>query len=74
MSVLLGATGSIIGGVVANEFGSGDVFENNLLGSLLAITASIALVVIGERMGTAPSPIRRPPMTPTFEPKAEAKR
>jgi uncharacterized membrane protein YeaQ/YmgE (transglycosylase-associated protein family) len=51
MTVLLGSIGSIIGGVVANAFGNGDVFGNNLLGSLLAVTASIALVVIGERMG-----------------------
>ena len=51
MTVLLGVVGSIVGGVVANALGTGDIFELNILGSLVAIVASVALVVIGERAG-----------------------
>lgn len=51
MTVLLGVVGSIVGGVVANALGTGDLFELNILGSLVAIAASVALVVVGERAG-----------------------
>ena len=51
MTVLLGVIGSVIGGVVANAIGSGDILELNFIGSVVAIAASVALVVIGERTG-----------------------
>ena len=51
MTVLLGVIGSVIGGVVANALGTGDVFELNVIGSLVAIAASVVLIVIGERTG-----------------------
>ena len=51
MTVLLGMIGSVVGGVVANALGTGDVFELNILGSLVAIAASVALIVVGERLG-----------------------
>ena len=51
MTVLLGVLGSVVGGVVANALGTGDLFELNVLGSLVAIAASVVLVVIGERTG-----------------------
>jgi len=51
MTVLLGVVGSIVGGVVANALGTGDIFELNILGSAVAIAASVALVVVGERAG-----------------------
>lgn len=49
MTLLLGVVGSIVGGVVANALGTGDIFELNILGSAVAIAASVALVVAGER-------------------------
>lgn len=47
MTLLLGVIGSVIGGLVANALGTGDVWELNLLGSLVAIGSAAALVAIG---------------------------
>ncbi len=51
MTLLLGLLGSIVGGVVANALGTGDLFELNVLGSLVAIAAAVVLIVLGERVG-----------------------
>ena len=51
MTVLLGVVGSVVGGVVANALGTGDVFELNFIGAVVAIGASVVLIVIGERTG-----------------------
>lgn len=50
-TLVLGLVGSVIGGVVANALGTGDIFELNVLGSVVAIVAAIALIVIGDRVG-----------------------
>ncbi len=51
MTVLLGVIGSVVGGVVANALGTGDVFELNFIGSVVAIAAAVVLIVAGERLG-----------------------
>ncbi|HVM52470.1 MAG TPA: hypothetical protein VM262_04690 [Acidimicrobiales bacterium] len=51
MTLGLGLVGSVVGGVVANALGTGDVFELNILGSVVAIAAAIVLIVVGERVG-----------------------
>ncbi len=51
MTLALGLVGSVVGGVVANALGTGDVFELNFLGSIVAIATAIVLIVIGERVG-----------------------
>ena len=51
MTIVLGLLGSITGGVVANALGTGDVWELNFIGAVVAILASIVLIVIGERTG-----------------------
>ena len=48
-TLLLGAVGSVIGGVVANALGTGDVLELNVVGALVAIAAAVVLIVLGER-------------------------
>ena len=51
MTLLLGVVGSVVGGVVANVLGTGDIFELNIIGSVVAVAAATALVVVGERAG-----------------------
>ncbi len=51
MTLLLGVIGSVVGGIVANALGTGDIFELNFLGAVVAIAASVVLIVIGERTG-----------------------
>lgn len=51
MTLLLGLVGSVVGGIVANAIGTGDIFELNLLGSVVAIAAAVLLIVAGERVG-----------------------
>ena len=50
-TVVLGLIGSVVGGVVANALGTGDVFELNFVGSVVAIAAAVALIVAGDRVG-----------------------
>ena len=47
-TLLLGLAGSVIGGVVANLLGTGDVFELNVLGFVVAVIAAIALIGVAE--------------------------
>jgi uncharacterized membrane protein YeaQ/YmgE (transglycosylase-associated protein family) len=51
MTLALGLIGSVVGGVVANALGTGDVFELNFLGAVVAIAAAVALIVVGDRVG-----------------------
>lgn len=50
MTLLLGVAGSLIGGAVASALGTGDMWELNFLGAVVAILAAAALIVIGERL------------------------
>jgi uncharacterized membrane protein YeaQ/YmgE (transglycosylase-associated protein family) len=59
MTVLLGVVGSVVGGIVANALGAGDILELNFVGSIVAIAASVVLVVIGERTGIVRRRLKR---------------
>jgi uncharacterized membrane protein YeaQ/YmgE (transglycosylase-associated protein family) len=50
-TLLLGLIGSVVGGVAANALGTGDLFELNVIGSIVAIAASVVLIVVGDRVG-----------------------
>lgn len=57
-TLLLGLVGSVIGGVVANLLGTGDIFELNVLGFIVAVIAAVLLIGVaeglaGRRKGTA---------------------
>jgi uncharacterized membrane protein YeaQ/YmgE (transglycosylase-associated protein family) len=47
-TLLLGLVGSVIGGTVANLLGTGDIFELNVLGFIVAVIASVALIGVAE--------------------------
>ena len=51
MTVLLGVIGSVVGGIVANALGTGDILELNFLGAVVAIAAAVVLIIIGDRAG-----------------------
>lgn len=48
VTLLLGLVGSVIGGVVANLVGTGDIFELNVLGFIVAVIAAIILIGVAE--------------------------
>lgn len=47
-TLLLGLAGSVIGGTVANLLGTGNIFELNVLGFILAVVAALALIGVAE--------------------------
>jgi uncharacterized membrane protein YeaQ/YmgE (transglycosylase-associated protein family) len=48
MTLLLGLAGSVIGGLIANLLGTGDIFELNFLGFIVAVIAAVVLIGIAE--------------------------
>ena len=51
-TLLLGVVGSLIGGLVASALGTGDVFELNILGAVVAIIAAVLLVGVTEGLSS----------------------
>jgi uncharacterized membrane protein YeaQ/YmgE (transglycosylase-associated protein family) len=49
----LGVLGSVIGGVIANLLGSGDILELNVVGFIVAVLAAVGLLAAAERSGLA---------------------
>lgn len=47
-TLLLGLAGSVIGGLIANVLGTGDVFELNILGFVVAVIAAVLLIGVAE--------------------------
>jgi uncharacterized membrane protein YeaQ/YmgE (transglycosylase-associated protein family) len=47
-TLLLGLVGSVIGGVIANLLGTGDIFELNVLGFIVAVIAAVLLIGVAE--------------------------
>lgn len=44
----LGLVGSVIGGVIASFFGTGSIWELNILGFVLAVVAAVLLIGVAE--------------------------
>ncbi len=47
-TLLLGVVGSLIGGIVASALDTGDIFELNVLGAIVAIVAAFLLIGVVE--------------------------
>ena len=47
-TLLLGVVGALIGGFIASLLGTGDIFELNVLGFILAVIAAVILVGVAE--------------------------
>lgn len=51
MTILLGIAGALVGGIVASLIGTGEIFELNIIGTLVGIVAAAALIGGAESMG-----------------------
>jgi uncharacterized membrane protein YeaQ/YmgE (transglycosylase-associated protein family) len=47
-TLLLGIVGALIGGVVASLLGTGDIWELNVLGFIVAVVAAVLLIGVAE--------------------------
>jgi uncharacterized membrane protein YeaQ/YmgE (transglycosylase-associated protein family) len=51
MTILLGIGGALVGGIVASALGTGDIFELNIIGTLVGIAAGAGLIAAAEAGG-----------------------
>lgn len=51
MTILLGIVGALIGGIVASAIGTGDIFELNIIGTLVGIAAAAGLIGAADASG-----------------------
>ena len=49
-TLLLGVIGSLVGGLVASALGTGDMWELNFLGAVVAIIAAVLLIGVVEAL------------------------
>lgn len=45
-TILVGLAGSVIGGLIANALGTGDIFELNVIGFIAAVISAVVLIGI----------------------------
>lgn len=48
VTLLLGLAGSVTGGLIAGLLGTGDIFELNVLGFIVAVIAAVLLIGVAE--------------------------
>jgi uncharacterized membrane protein YeaQ/YmgE (transglycosylase-associated protein family) len=48
LTVLLGIAGAVIGGIVASAIDRGDIWELNVVGTLVGIVAAVLLIALAE--------------------------
>lgn len=58
-TLLIGVAGSVIGGLVANALGTGDIFELNILGAIVAVIAAVVLILVIDRISASRRSSRR---------------
>lgn len=47
-TLALGVVGALIGGVIASFIGTGDIFELNIIGFIVAVIAAVLLIGVAE--------------------------
>ncbi len=47
-TLLLGLAGALIGGIIASLIGTGDIFELNIIGFIVAVIAAFLLIGVAE--------------------------
>lgn len=47
-TMLLGVAGALIGGLIASYFGTGGIFELNVIGFIIAVVAAFLLIGVAE--------------------------
>ncbi len=59
-TLLLGVAGALIGGLIASYFGTGGIFELNVIGFIIAVVAAFLLIGVAESvMGKNKGAVRR---------------
>ncbi|OIH83383.1 hypothetical protein BLJ79_14940 [Arthrobacter sp. UCD-GKA] len=58
VTLLLGLAGSVIGGVIASLLGTGNIFELNVLGFVVAVIAAVLLVGTAEGLASRRNSVR----------------
>jgi uncharacterized membrane protein YeaQ/YmgE (transglycosylase-associated protein family) len=51
LTVLLGIAGALVGGIIASAIGTGDIFELNILGTIVGIIAAAVFIGAADRGG-----------------------
>jgi uncharacterized membrane protein YeaQ/YmgE (transglycosylase-associated protein family) len=57
-TLLLGLAGSVIGGLIASAIGTGDIWELNILGFVLAVIAAVLLIGVAEGLSGGRKTVR----------------
>jgi uncharacterized membrane protein YeaQ/YmgE (transglycosylase-associated protein family) len=59
LTLLLGVLGSVVGGAVASAIDTGDLFELNFIGFVVAVLAAVGLLAVADRAGIGRGDERR---------------
>ena len=51
MTILLGIAGALVGGIVASAIGTGDIFELNIIGTIVGIIAAAGFIGVADSAG-----------------------
>ncbi len=51
LTLLLGVGGALIGGIVASAIGTGDIFELNIIGTIVGVVAAAGLIGAADAAG-----------------------
>lgn len=51
LTILLGIGGALIGGIVASAIGTGDIFELNIIGTIVGVIAAAGLIGAADAAG-----------------------